>query len=114
MKDYCKDMKTTLTPDREKLVKDMTNYLCEVQKSAQDIVVNGVAIVTLLIDGILYKGRKVIHQLNESNRQICITPDKSVSKIMELVQEALPRRYRHRWFVLAPVGMKIKPAEFLG
>lgn len=112
MKDYCKDMKTTLTPDREKLVKSMSNYLCEVQ--AHNDASNGVVIVEMLIDGILYQGHKVIHQLNESNRQICITPDKSVSKIMELVQEALPRRYRHRWFVLAPVGLKIKPAEFLG
>ena len=114
MKDYCKGMTTNLTPEREALVKSMTNYLCKVQATAPQVVTNGVVVVELLIDGILYRGRKIIHQLNETTRNMAITPDKSVSKIMEMVTEALPRKYKHRWFVLNPVGVRIMPAEFLG
>jgi hypothetical protein len=115
MTNYCKTIKTSLSPDREKLAKEMTNYLCDIQQKAQTITTNGIAVVELLIDAVVYRDMKIIHSLKEQNRQITLTPDKSVSKIIEAVHAALPRRYRHRWFVLCPVGLgRMKPAEFIG
>jgi len=101
MKDYCKDLKSSLSPTRDKMVRDMVNYLCRVREKVLKINPAGKACVQLITDS---------H--HDSGKEIWITGDRSVSKIFEDVNEKLPRKFNNRLFILRCWALKMKWGEF--
>lgn len=101
MKNYCKDLKSSLSPKRDKMVRDMTNYVCKVRDKVMSINPSGGTEVEL-----------VTSAKKNWSRMIVITAYTSVSKIFEAVNEQLPRKFCNRLFVLRPWGLKMKWADF--
>lgn len=101
MKDYCKDLLSCLPPKRDKMVRDMTNYLCKVREKLREINPEGTAVVELVTDSKINTG-KTIH----------VTCDKSVSKLFEAVDEMLSRKFLNRLFILRCWALKMNWGEF--
>ena len=98
MRDYFKDMKSALTPDRDRVVRAIANWYCHVRDTGH-CKRHGWTTTVLGTEG-------------RDNVYVFVTRDKSDSKLFEAANQAVPRNYRNRKFVAGELETARPVAEF--